>query len=61
MGSTALGGGLMKPSNALAGQSSGDASVSTPRKYVNSTLPKIDIFSHILPEKYLAAFKKEIQ
>jgi len=59
MGSAALGGGLMKPSSALALQSAGDSSVSNPRKYINSTLPKIDIFCHILPEKYVSAFKKK--
>jgi predicted TIM-barrel fold metal-dependent hydrolase len=45
VGGTLLGAGLVKPSTANA-------------EYISGPTPKIDIFSHIMPPKYTAAFIK---
>jgi len=60
MGSTVLGDGLLSSAKSFAGESlASAASPSVPRTYVNNPLKKIDVFCHILPEKYLSAFKKK--
>jgi aminocarboxymuconate-semialdehyde decarboxylase len=46
VGSTLLGAGLVKPSTADA-------------EYISAPTPKIDIYTHILPPKYVAAFVKK--
>jgi predicted TIM-barrel fold metal-dependent hydrolase len=46
VGSTLLGAGLVKPSTAEA-------------EYVSAPTPKIDIYTHIMPPKYTAAFIKK--